>query len=383
MIILDKPYTSDVMKSYLEESRIPVLDNAEARAAGEGRRFNILSDDAFAEAVNGGRRLYTTSENALDWVQGRVTRRNIADGVASMKDKHRMRRALAPMYPGFYFAEATFEELTRLDPASVPYPVVLKPVVGFFSLGVHVLNSAADLAAAREAIARERQAWRRAFPEGVVGMERFILEQYIAGDEFALDAYFDRRGEAVVLNLMRHDFSSAEDVSDRLYYTDAGTIRDNLDRFTDFLNRTNRILGITDFPFHVEVRAQGDAIVPIEFNPLRFAGYCTTDLAYFAYGVRTCEYYLDDRRPDWNALLAGKEDDLYSLVILDKPRGAAAGAVFDYDAVRRHFTEVLCLRKFEAPKSSIYGIMFTRTPRDRRQEMDSIMRSDLREFVRD
>lgn len=37
---------------------------------------------------------------------------------------------------------------------------------------------------------------------------------------------------------------------------------------------------VTNFPVHVEIRVKEDKICPIEFNPMRFAGLCTTDIAY-------------------------------------------------------------------------------------------------------
>lgn len=52
-----------------------------------------------------------------------------------------------------------------------------------------------------------------------MGNAVFILEQYITGEEYALDAYYDENGRAVLLNIMKHDFACSSDVSDRLYYT--------------------------------------------------------------------------------------------------------------------------------------------------------------------
>ena len=48
---------------------------------------------------------------------------------------------------------------------------------------------------------------------------KFIVEQYVDGDEFAMDAYFNQKGEPVILGIFKHLFSSATDVSDRIYYT--------------------------------------------------------------------------------------------------------------------------------------------------------------------
>lgn len=298
-----------------------------------------------------------------------------------MKDKAKLRAALAPLYPDYYYRVVEAEDLPHIVPDSLPLPLVLKPVVGFFSVGVYVVASLDDWRAALDDIRRKRESWRREYPDSVVGSERFILEQYITGDEYAIDAYYDADGKAVIVNILKHDFASAADVSDRLYYTSPEIIRRNLDAFTAYLDQVGGILAIRDFPLHVEVRVGPQGIIPIEFNPLRFAGWCTTDLAWFAYGLRTYDYYLNNRRPDWDALLAGKENNTYSLVILDKPAGIPEGAVLDYRKVAAAFTDVLHLRKIDFPGSPVFAFLFARTPDGKEGELRHIMQSDLSEYI--
>ena len=48
-------------------------------------------------------------------------------------------------------------------------------------------------------------------------------------------------------------------------------------------------------------------IRPIEFNPLRFAGWCCTDVSLFAWGFHTYGCFLEGARPDWDRVLAGRE----------------------------------------------------------------------------
>lgn len=381
MIILEQPYVSPEMASYLAETGTPVLDNAAARQVSPFPRLTLVDDAEFARMVNAGARLYTTSENALEWVGRHVEVEAIRNGVDSMKDKHRLRAALADLYPGYFFREIAVDELAAVDPADLPLPVVLKPVVGFFSVGVYVIATAGDWRAAVADIAARRDQWRRDYPESVVGDGRFIVEGYIDGDEYAVDAYFDGDGRAVVLNIMRHDFASAADVSDRLYYTSPEIIRSRLVAFTEFLDRAGAILGLRNFPLHAEIRLSDAGIIPIEFNPLRFAGWCTTDLAWFAYGLRTYEYYLGDRRPDWDALLAGREGNIYSLIILDKPAGTPDDAVLDYQKVAADFTDILHLRKIDFPGSPVFAFLFTRTPAENKAELERIMRSNLAEYI--
>ncbi|WP_041779331.1 ATP-grasp domain-containing protein [Belliella baltica] len=47
----------------------------------------------------------------------------------------------------------------------------------------------------------------------------FQLEEYIRGEEYAFDCYFDKNGDPVILNILHHVFISEKDVSDRWYYS--------------------------------------------------------------------------------------------------------------------------------------------------------------------
>ena len=81
----------------------------------------------------------------------------------------------------------------------------------------------------------------------------------------------------MITNILQHLFSSDDDVSDRVYLTGEEMVTDNLDRFTAFLAQVGQLAGWRNFPVHVEVRVDAcRPIVPIEFNPLRFGGWCTT-----------------------------------------------------------------------------------------------------------
>lgn len=382
MVILEKPYISDDMTAWLAESGHPVLDNATARECARAHPLVLVPEDAFARRVNAGEHLYTTNENALDWVYHNIHNDGILRATSLMKDKAATRRALQPLYPDYRFSELSLDQMKMKDPDTLPYPFVLKPSVGFFSVGVYIVRSPDEWKKAVADIIARREEWSKVYSGEVVGNELFILEEVIAGDEYAIDAYFDEAGKPIIVNILRHEFSSADDVSDRLYYTGPAIIREKCRIFTEWLAQANAHLNIRSFPVHVEVRTDGKAIIPIEFNPLRFAGLCTTDLSYFAYGFFTYALYLNNRRPDWDAILGSMNDDIFSMIILDKPKTDADGLAFDYTALRARFADVRALREYHGDALPIYGFLFTRTPASRRAELDEIMRSDLREFLR-
>ncbi len=147
-----------------------------------------------------------------------------------------------------------------------------------------------------------------------------------------------------------------------------------------------RLTGARDVPVHVEVRRDHAGVVrPIEVNPLRFGGWCTTaDLAPHAYGFSPYVQFLQQRVPDWPAILAEKDARRHSIVVLDNSTGIDGRdiAAFDYDAVLARFSRPLELRRVDWTRYSVFGFLFVETGPDQEGELEAILHSDLTEFVR-
>lgn len=284
------------------------------------------------------------------------------------------------MYPDFFYKEITEKDLEEIDFKTLKVPFVLKPSIGFLSLGVYTIYEKKDLEAAILDIKHNREENQNKFPKSVMDNSKFIIEQYIAGTEYAIDAYYNDNGNAVILNILTHKFSSPNDVSDRVYYTSKEIIETFKYRFETFLNKANEFLELKNIPIHVEVRVEGDKIYPIEFNPMRFAGLSSTDVAYYAYGIRTIEYFLQNIEPDFKEILKGKEEKLYSLILLDKPDKTIPCSKFNYDKLYDYFENILELRKIDNPSLDVFGFIFTETSKGNEKELDYILSSDLYEF---
>ncbi len=140
-----------------------------------------------------------------------------------------------------------------------------------------------------------------------------------------------------------------------------------------------------NFPVHVELRISREGtLTPIEINPLRFGGWCTTaDLTMHAYGFNPYLYFLRGLRPDWERILAGKDGTLFSIVVLDNSTGVEPGRIldFDHDRLAEKFTKLLELRKIDHRKFGFFGFLFVETGEEDSGELDSILHSDLREFI--
>ena len=227
MIVLDEPYVSEPLVDWLEQSQHPVLDNdAAAALAAGGRRLNLVGEDEAARRIDAGERVYTNSENALAWIADHTANTSLARAIDLFKDKAAMRRALAGLDPDLFFKTCSIDELFKLDFSRLPAPFVLKPSVGFCSVGVYAVADREGWERALADIQKNAASWHDLYPESVIGMGSFILEGYIDGTEYALDAYFDEQGRARILNVLRHDFASAEDTSDRMYVTSAAIVRE-------------------------------------------------------------------------------------------------------------------------------------------------------------
>lgn len=379
MLVLDDTYISPEVLAFAQESQEPIFDNDSARRyESQGIKLNIVGKDQAAD-----QRIVAFSEAYLDEVK-RYCDEQTARAIALCKDKAECRRVLAPLFPDYVFEEHSIDELFDIDPDTLSLPVVLKPSTGFFSLGIYPIFSAADWQAACEDIKAHSGSWSEQYGSTVVNDSKFLIESYLDGEEYAIDAYFDEQGETVILDILKHDFAGTEDVSDRLYYTSKTIIEQTMNVMRDFLVKSNELMGFKNFPVHVEVRMDKDGVVnPIEFNPMRFAGLCTTDLSYFAYGYKTYEMYLRNMRPDWGEVLKGKEDRRYNMVMLSTD-GTALPEVFsfDYDAVKGKFSKVLSMRKMDARHYNTFGVLFTEVPEDKAQgEADYILHSTLKEFL--
>lgn len=389
MVILDEPYASPVLLQWLSTSQQPVLDNAFSRRHSEALAvdgvapLNLVSEAEAARRLEAGERIYTNSENALAWILDHVDNPTLTDAIELFKDKAAMREKLAPLNPGLFYTTVNRRELEAINVGDLPLPVVLKPAVGFCSMGVYVIEESDDWAEAVADIARREDGWHARYPESVVGSEVYVIEGYLTGIEYALDAYFDEEGRAHTLNILRHDFASADDTSDRMYLTDHAIVDEWEPRFTAWLNQVNQVVGARSIPVHVELRVDGDVIAPIEFNPLRFAGLGGTDVAYYGVGLRTYQAFLEDVPVDLPALYGAHPGKVYSMSLLNPAPRADLDRPFDGPALLERFSHVLAYLPFDPETVGFYGFLFLETDAEGAgaAERDFLLRTDLMEFV--
>ncbi|NOQ51468.1 MAG: ATP-grasp domain-containing protein [Desulfuromonadaceae bacterium] len=387
MILVDKPYLSDFLKQTLADHKLPVIATAVSAEMGLPANTTLVTENDAVTRLTGAdaTKIYTVSENSIGWIAEYLKGTELPEKVSLFKNKATFRSLIQPLYPDFFFQEIAADQLDSLNFASLPKPFIIKPTVGFFSMGVHKVHTLEEWEDTKAAICAELQQGAELYPEAVLNSASMILEECIEGDEFAVDAYFDSNGEPVITNILHHIFSSESDVSDRVYLSSKKIIEENLLPFTAFLNSIGELAQIRNFPMHVEVRrTAAGTICPIEINPLRFGGWCTTaDMTWFAYGFNPYLYYFQQQRPNWNEILKQKQDKLYSVIVLDNSSGIEGEQIasFDYAALLAGFAKPLELRRIDYREYPVFGFLFAETDVNDQSELEYILKSDLREYV--
>lgn len=382
MLILEKPYVSETLVRTAIEKNLPVLRNAMSeKMVAEGHALNLLNDEEFVAEYQKRGRLYTMSENALGWLVKNLPDKELLDKIALLKDKATFRRICQDMYPDFFFCEEEIVKLNNINPDELTFPLVLKPSVGFLSAGVHVVSNADEWNAAIRDIQANFHKVSAQFPEFVIGTQKFLIEEYIKGEEYAVDTYFDENGNPTILNIFHHRFANESDTSDRLYCSSRALYDQYEESFMNFLVQLNKVLQLYDFPMHIEFRYDGKKAIPIEINPLRFAGFCLNELQTHISGLHPIVAYLENIHIGKEEMWQGKEKDTYSFLVLERPSDAAPEERFNEKKFREDMMDVLELRPLADPTVGVAATAFIRTDDAHKAELEHILHLDMHDYM--
>ncbi|MDA3905385.1 MAG: ATP-grasp domain-containing protein [Bacteroidales bacterium] len=387
MIILDKPYVSDYLKETVTKFKFPVLTNDYSRQARLNSETILFSDE---EAVcdyktTPNARIYTNSENAIEWIMKHLSDTNLPKNIDWFKNKVAFRKLTEKLFPDVFYLAVKLEDVDNIKIEDLPKPFVIKPAAGFFSLAVYHVQNNEEWSQIKEKLKSEIEKASQLFPSEVLSSTELIIEGYIPGIEFAFDAYYDENGVPTILNILKHEFASADDVSDRVYITSKDVMEKYLPPFTDFLIALGELVELRNFPLHVEVRVdENEKLAPIEVNPLRFGGFCTTaDLTPYAWGFNPYAAFFQNFKPNWDDILKDKAGKLFGLIVLDNSTKLEAEEIklFDYQKLLTRFEKPLELRELDYHEYPLFGFLFTETREDNFDELAYILQSDLMEFI--
>jgi hypothetical protein len=387
MIILDKPYVSEFLKNTISENRIPILKTPLLDEFNINGNFVCKTETEFIEYFKQipDSKIYTNSENAINWISQNLSFTSIPEKINLFKDKVLFRDLIRGLYPDFWYKSLNVEDFDKIDINQIPKPFIIKPAIGFFSMAVYRVNSNEEWEPVKAKIHKELERVKGIYPKEVMDTGKFIMEQIIDGDEYAIDASYDQKGGLVIYNIMHHVFASGNDFSDRLYITSEEIMREKLAGFEDFLSRIGKLAGLRNFPLHVEVRVDKTGkILPIEVNPLRFGAWCTTaDATWYAYGFSSIASFFSGNKPDWEKILASKKGKTFALMVIENSTGHEAVQIksFNYDKLLADFEKPLELRKIDWHKYPVFAFLFAESRNENFTELERILKSNLSEYI--
>ncbi|HCE54742.1 MAG TPA: ATP-grasp domain-containing protein [Lutibacter sp.] len=388
MILIDQPYISSFLLRTIKENQLEIVSTEAARTMISDDSLNWISENDAVKFIKNNTNclVYTNSENTISWIEKNLASTKLPNQIQVFKNKIKFRELLKNTFPDYFFKGIKFEDLAHLSLSTIKFPFIIKPAVGFFSLGVHKVDNSEEWPFVLNKITNDIAEIRSFYPNEVVDTSNFIVEECIEGEEYAMDCYFNKDGEPVILSMLHHRFSTGKDVNDRVYTTSEEIIEKHLPTMQEFLNSLGKLVNLKNFPFHVEVRIdKNGTIIPIEVNPMRFGGWCTTaDLSYFAYGFNSYLYFLNGTKPNWKELFKKGKNKKYSLILLDNNSGIPENNIvsFDYELLLSDFENPMELRKVDFNEYPFFGMVFVETSLGNEKELDQILTSDLKKYIK-
>lgn len=385
MFIIEKPYVSEYLISTIINHDWQVLENE--TLADSGLEEGVLDLLSTEEAVEYYQKqefptIYSNSENALPWVIENLPQSNLTNYIKAFKDKIQFREAMKEKYPDFYFKTLEYLDINYVNKDDFAYPLIVKPSVGYLGFGIRLVKNSKEWDAEIKTLHKEIATNKSKYNENVVNTTNILIEEYIKGDEFGVDAYYDRNGVPVILNIFKRIAKDEFDINNRLYTTSVSLMVQYMAKFTLFLSELGNMYKIKNFPLHVKLKIDtAGEIIPIEVNPMRFAGWCASDLAKYAWGINVYEYYEEQKHPNWNEIMEKDGKETYYFTLIDIPSGFPKSSVrdFNFQMYLVNFSNVLELRRVNYKSNPLFGVVFGSTESE--EELSMILNMEPAKYV--
>ena len=145
--------------------------------------------------------------------------------------------------------------------------------------------------------------------DNVLSKNEFIIEDYIEGEEYAVDLFFDDKGNPHIVNIYHHPMPAETSYLHMIYYTSKEVFQKIYDRAIRFFNILNQSLQLKNFALHSEFRyTTNHALFPIEINAMRFGGMGLGNMVYHALGINPYDCFRNNISPNWNEIWSRPEN---------------------------------------------------------------------------
>ncbi|MFO7897306.1 MAG: ATP-grasp domain-containing protein [Candidatus Cloacimonadales bacterium] len=302
--------------------------------------------------------IYVPSESALEIVLARSDHQLFIEAVNSLKDKYRFRQLTSKLFPDFFYRKIPLAELAELKlPAQQKFMV--KPVKGFFGTAVKEIDSDSDLDKISREISSELEINSQYFSEAVLSQNELIVEQYIPGEEYAVDLYYDAEGKAQIINIYYHPFPLKTEYFHVLYYTNSQIYTKFKQQIQTIFQELNAHLQICNFPIHAEFKYYDGKLLPIEMNPLRYGGFGLADLTYHAFGINPFTAFFRSKSMDWPKIWQKHSEQNFAWVLAyNSAEADLTQQAPQHQKFQEYLGDILHYQKMDHLKNPVFALAY-------------------------
>lgn len=317
-----------------------------------------------------------TSEASLEIVKEKLTDVSKKNAIDYLKDKHKFREILSDIYPYYQYRKIKFDDIENLK---INKKTVLKPLKGCFGTAVKIIDQNSDLKLISQEIKQEVNKNSSVLPESVLSHNDFILEDYITGDEYAIDMFYDEKGEPNIVNIYYHPMPKIDSYLHMIYYTSKDVFDKIYDNAIIFFKKLNKILKVKNFILHSEFKFNNE-LFPIEINSMRYGGMGLGNMIYHSVGINPYEYFNNGKSPDWNAIWKKNKKDNFAFFIAYNGTNVNLDTQEpDIDKLKNDFTDILCEQIFDYKSQLAFGIFCIR---ESSKNLQKLLRIDFNDYFK-
>jgi hypothetical protein len=327
-VITSKRFSSPLLHSMKDTGIATFLSEEELKASS----IRFLSTDKIYSAAG---------ERAIPEILKRTDSQHAIQVINCLQNKYEFRQLLAPLFPDFGFKTLKLKELSKQ--AIVPdRPQVVKPLKGFFAAAVKTVTHASNLEEIQQEILTELNHYLQFFPSSVISQTDLLLEDYIEGEEYAVDLFFNASGIPEVINIYHHPMHQKVEYIHTLYYSNHDIFTRLYDQVIEFFTNLNQMLGARNLPVHAEFRLSNDRLIPIEINPN--------------------ERFFYDKSTDWKSVWRSRLGRYFAFVLGYNGRDLDINYQFqDQKRFLDRFSKVLKFYELDHKTNPAFGIAFVET----------------------
>ena len=294
-----------------------------------------------------------TSETSIEIIANRIDA-NRANAIQVLKDKFAFREILSKIYNNYQYRIVKSTDIQHL---SVSEKMIIKPIKGCFGTAVRIIEPSTDFKKLSLDLNNELLKNGSIFSESVLSKNDFIVEQYIEGEEYAVDMFYNSKGEPCIVNIYYHPMPNNKAYLHMIYISSKEVFGEIYDKAKTFFVKLNKILNVTNFAMHSEFKMNEQDLMPIEINSMRFGGMGLGNLVYHSLNINPYMYYLNDNEPDWQEIWQENGDNIYTFFIAYNGENKS---VFEFkpnrEKLKQQFTQILLEHIFDYQKQLAFAI---------------------------